>query len=233
MIIEINNREYNFPESWDEVTIGEFASIIDVIQDKELTDKQKEGKMASILGKIDEELLLNSSIRIVNLILSKLSFIADTQSFINYTQSENFEFQGVKYVIPDNFGQLTFSQYTNTDYFIKQANDNEEPAYKYAPQIIALFCQPEDEEYDFDKAKERFELFKELPVKTAYGIMNFFLLREENFRHLTNLFLTSKEILLAQMNELDKSIASGAGSRFVGNLLRNGLRNQRKLVERL
>ena len=232
-VIEINGKEYRFPKSWDEVTLEQFIELNKVLRNEDLPDSKKELNMVSILCDIDKNLLFNSSVRVVKLILGQFEYLTNFSEVLDNEVYEAFAFDGVDYELPEAIQNITFSQYSNIDYFITHALDEEIDVYEFAPQIISLLAVEEGKEYKFEDAEKNFEPFKKLPVKTAYGIVNFFLSREEHFKNLTTLYSIARQTLLSQTKQLDELIKDGNGNRFSGRFLRIGLKHIRNSLELL
>lgn len=173
------------PCSWDEVTVQQY---IDICNNQ---DKIKEDPLLfyAILFDISREALDQVEVYQFELAVSIIDQFKDTP--IGGQVKDWFEFQGVKYVIPDNLELEKIGVYTDWLALVDKMKEN---VHEFIPGCLAMLCRPEGEVYNRAIARQRESAFHGLPISTAYVVSAFFLEKqneyersmEEAIRKLTN-----------------------------------------------
>lgn len=151
------------PSCWDEVTVQQYLDLRKANPDPLY--------FYSVLFGVTLEELRLVSVSTFDLAKSITDQFTDTP--IDSDRPMEFEFQGVKYKVPQNLEFEQIGVYTDWLSIAAKAD-----AHEFIPGALAMLCRPEGEEYDKAKAVEREKLFHQLPITTAYSIATFFLQKQ-------------------------------------------------------
>lgn len=188
MIVEINNKQYNLPESWNEVKLGTFMSWYELTQSQTSDSLDYNILVLSLLMGISKEEVEDFYIQDIKDIMEELSFLntlPDTiQKSLFIVTNDNNEV--VKYVSKDNH-KLKVKEQLTIEHLLKDQNDNT----KVFPEILAILIRPAiecinketgDVEYkqheldeDMESITRRANIFKDkLFIGEVYGTIIFF-----------------------------------------------------------
>lgn len=160
--IKLENREYNFPTSWKEVSFDKYLAINKV---DEINDMYKIAKFVSILSGIEYEKVLEIPFSEFNKIpidwMIKVEDKVQNEWIIN----------DIKYCISLNLNQMTTAEYMDTVTFSKSIDTFD--------KLIAIILRPEGEKYSSVNLEARAKLLRNnLNGNDVYNITNFFLTGE-------------------------------------------------------
>lgn len=154
----------NIPESWDDVTLEQFMSIMRLMGDDNTVDIRD---AIAILTRKDKEWVNSLPINFVNSLASRLVFLNQLPS--NEARNE-VEIDGEKYFI-NYMEDLTFGEYTDIDTVMRSDDKN------YAA-FLAILCRKEGEKYD-DKftahIDKRVEMWNNVSITKVLPLISFFL----------------------------------------------------------
>ena len=168
--IEINEVIYNLPESWEEVTLDQFVRIL-----KKGTEL-KESEMLGILAGVPVDVIRQTD---SNDILQSMNLLSWTyQSLPDSKSVSEFEFEGIKYTVPENLGDVTFGEWEDINAYERKIQDNQWESLSF---MIAILCREENQIYEPRLVEEMAERFKQLPVTIAYGIGQFFFVNAKKY----------------------------------------------------
>jgi len=218
--IEIENIEYNVPQTFDEVTIDQFAKIV-ILAESEKDGLTLNKQIIKILTGVDiGDLPHEVGVTILSLMpfLNDMSVINDQNPF----NESHFIHNGVAYNVPKVINNITFDQYWCLDKILEVYKGNQ--VLNQAALIIALICLKDGEKFNYDTCKSREEEFKQIPCILACQLINGFFLQSRISNVTTMLCSMAEEELESQLELLTKSIENGSGTRLSGLFVRSYLK---------
>lgn len=255
LIIEIDNIEYECPQSWADVTLKHYCDSVEVLnsmpkklytitfgkqEDVEKLDITSEDELTfasfykkwvafwcqvpeSIIGKLPVQ--VEDGIGVINLynMLTKFMVMPNENEC---PISEQIEYNGVKYMMPDSQKKLngeiqpmvnaTFDEFYEGAELKRVQQDLKDGNAKILPLLTAIIYRPakairkglfrkvvgyEIEAYDSSKVKERAGLFAHLPMDKVWGAYFFFI--RSRLTLLKNTLNSSKEEVEKHLTSLD------------------------------
>lgn len=183
-IFNLNNKEYNYPESWEELTVERYVNIAKLEESRAdyfLAELYLLKMIETICGAEDgelDELILDDVIEIS----SNITFLQKDYSWPNI---KTLEIDGVTYVFPTDLNKLTMGEYISMKTFQENSKSNADAL----PYILAIILRPgkliKDEEtgqekwvqdkFTINNIEWRKELFMKQPVTNLMGPITFFL----------------------------------------------------------
>lgn len=159
--IKIEDTLYNVPESWDDVTLGQYEKWFDYVADT----KMKEVELVSLISTIPFDLLSTLP----------LSFYTDVLNMVSFAFAGN-DFKPSNKIVIDNDvysvsvkDELTLAQYVDVEAtFEEEGNDSR------LSEILAIVCLRKGEKYDSKILKERKKLFQDLKMNEVFPLLAFF-----------------------------------------------------------
>jgi hypothetical protein len=195
--IEINNKEYNIPNKWEEMTVDYYCGLYHIIKKYQVTEEEEnsendlskyhamqENKMYKELfiymTGISEEIMLNVPMTNVTAVIECLNEIMEEYKpkGIDY-----FEFEGDIYYFPMDFLRTgTFGDYIESQQLEMNTQYLKNGRFDILPEQMAILCKQVDEEVDLDNIEEKTKKFRKLTMDIVWEF-SFFL----NKRTLTSL----------------------------------------------
>ena len=187
--IEINNREYNIPNKWEEMTLDYYCGIYEIIKKYQITEEEQnsendltkylanqENKMYRDLfiymTKIDEKTMKNVPISDVFAVIECLEEIMEEYKpkGLDY-----FEFEGDIYYFPLDFLRTgTFGDYIESQQLEMNTQYLKNGRFDILPEQMAILCKKVDEEVDLDDIDEKAKKFRGLTMDIVWEF-SFFL----------------------------------------------------------
>lgn len=166
---KFNEKEYKFPDCWDDLLVEDFIKILKLEKTKELYqhDELYAAKLVELLLGISEEEFNDFDLELFTLLAEKLIFLHEPADYKN--KKEVF-INGVKYVSPKNFNKLTMGEYSSIKIITK-----DKPYEEQILLILSIIFRPEGEKFEAAKIGERVELYKKCRLVDVYEIITFFL----------------------------------------------------------
>jgi hypothetical protein len=166
---KFNEKEYNFPDCWDDILVEDFIKILKLEKQKSLYqfDELYAAKLVEILLNIEEEVLNEFDLGLFGELVEKLFFL---QSLPDYTNKNEIILDGVKYVTPQNLNKLTLGEYASIKTLTKDKEYEEQILL-----ILSIILRPEGEKFEANKIGDRVERFKKLRIIDVNEAVNFFL----------------------------------------------------------
>jgi hypothetical protein len=183
LTIDDEVKEFNIPESWDEVTVEQFCELFSFNRE-ELTPIELGVKTLNIFIGVDEETLMMLNYDdFINLI----NIVNFTNTDIDSKYSDSVEIEGETYFMKDDFSQLTMGEIISIETLIESSNGN---IFGSMAKLLCIFLRKKKENGKLESFKGTFmnreSIFKLLPVSQVYGVFVFFLggatLLENNMR---------------------------------------------------
>ena len=187
--IEINNKEYNIPNKWEEMTLDYYCGIYEIIKKYQITEDEEnsendltkyianqENKMYRDLfiymTKIDEKTMKNVPISDVFAVIECLEEIMEEYKpkGLDY-----FEFEGDVYYFPLDFLRTgTFGDYIESQQLEMNTQYLKNGRFDILPEQMAILCKKVDEEVDLDDIDEKAKKFRGLTMDIVWEF-SFFL----------------------------------------------------------
>tara|TARA_B100001939_G_scaffold342228_1_gene353066 strand:+ start:354 stop:998 length:645 start_codon:yes stop_codon:yes gene_type:complete len=187
--IEINNKEYNIPNKWEEMTLDYYCGIYEIIKKYQITEEEQnsendltkylanqENKMYRDLfiymTKIDEKTMKNVPISDVFAVIECLEEIMEEYKpkGLDY-----FEFEGDIYYFPLDFLRTgTFGDYIESQQLEMNTQYLKNGRFDILPEQMAILCKKVDEEVDLDDIDEKAKKFRGLTMDIVWEF-SFFL----------------------------------------------------------
>lgn len=205
--IELKGKNYNFPTSWDDITVRQLMEIEEL--NDESADMQKLSKIAAILLDVEKDEILGLEI---DEFLTLLNEVADVMSSKQTTKYQsNITLDGISYRAR-NIEEFNTREFTDFDTLSADGKKN-------LPMLLALIYHSEDEGADYVKeTQEKAEKFLNLPASIAIEAVRFF--SKELLRFVKNTVFSSPAAqemmkrnpkIADQMQEVEDLI-NGAGA---------------------
>ncbi len=187
--IEINNKEYNIPNKWEEMTLDYYCGIYEIIKKYQITEDEEnsendltkyianqENKMYRDLfiymTKIDEKTMKNVPISDVFAVIECLEEIMEEYKpkGLDY-----FEFEEDVYYFPLDFLRTgTFGDYIESQQLEMNTQYLKNGRFDILPEQMAILCKKVDEEVDLDDIDEKAKKFRGLTMDIVWEF-SFFL----------------------------------------------------------
>jgi len=199
--IKFNNKEYDIPQNWDEVTIGM------LIKSSELSDLLSDAPLIAVLSAYTgipvNELRLSNA--------GEVKIVIDIMDFISViyepTPESSFIFNGEEYKCNEELIEQPFEDWVSIQTTMHNFKDDQVRAL---PRLVAILCKKDGETLNDFKLDERSKLMLSLPMTKAKNIEAFFLHSLNAYRAVTLLSSITKEeenILLAKLQELQNTVS--------------------------
>ena len=187
--IEINNKEYNIPNKWEEMTLDYYCGIYEIIKKYQITEDEEnsendltkyianqENKMYRDLfiymTKIDEKTMKNVPISDVFAVIECLEEIMEEYKpkGLDY-----FEFEGDVYYFPLDFLRTgTFGDYIESQQLEMNTKYLKNGRFDILPEQMAILCKKLYDEVDLDDIDEKAKKFRGLTMDIVWEF-SFFL----------------------------------------------------------
>jgi hypothetical protein len=201
--IIINEKEYNIPQSWNEVTLKQ---QIELSQIKDRDDLFKNLFMVQTYTGIPMEIVKKMNINEFKQILSNLKFLTEQPKS---ELIKDFKLNGNTYYVSDSLLKGETQDFLSIEAVLQKYKDNE---VKALPYIIAVICKQKGESldsYDVEKRALEFEL---LDYQTANNIWFFFAQTEVFFSKNIKFYLNLQDKQMTQsLNYTENIIKKSAG----------------------
>lgn len=173
----LNNKEYNIPSSWDNVTIADFRELMKVVRNQPMYDNDIlfSLKLVSTVTKIPYEILEGITTEDFYRLQKELEW-----ANIMATPSDKKEFiiKGIKYIPVTDFNQLKMGEVISCELLIKDS-EPDELAGNLMPILVRRAVKHKRKEvpadYDSDDYDDNKELFlHNLSIRDALRYKDFF-----------------------------------------------------------
>ena len=187
--IEINNKEYNIPNKWEEMTLDYYCGIYEIIKKYQITEDEQnsendltkyiasqENKMYRDLfvymTKIDEKTMKNVPITDV---FSVIECLEEIMEEYKPKGLDYFEFENDVYYFPLDFLRTgTFGDYIESQQLEMNTQYLKNGRFDILPEQMAILCKKVDEEVDLDDIDEKAKKFRGLTMDIVWEF-SFFL----------------------------------------------------------
>jgi hypothetical protein len=198
--IKFNNKDYQVPEYWHEVTVGM------LIKASELSELLDEAPIIAIISAY-------TGIPVTQLKVSKTNEVSEIINIMHFITTPyepkpntTFLLNRESYHCEDELVDQKFEDFVSIQTALY--NHREEPV-RALPKLLAILCKKDNEVLDDFDLNERAKLMEQLPMTYAKDVEAFFLHSLNAYRSLTLLSSTQelqKEIVLAKVRELQSTM---------------------------
>ena len=191
--------DFSIPESWKELTLETYERV------KEDNDALE---VFSALSGLELEFIRLCNVKEVEFLVSQIEDIFKVEDLENNTDTvDSFTIRGRKFIVPSDILGIKAGQYWD----IRKI----EESYQGKPieavrKLISFLAIEEGKEYDYKDTDEKYELFKELDVETAFKIRTFFL---------TNLLLSINDSNLSLIKSTRRKNLKQVTTLLVGSMV--------------
>jgi hypothetical protein len=165
-------KEFNLPENWDEVTIGDFVKLFSFNREG-LTTIELSVKVINILTGIDEELVMMMNITDFEKLVEVFNFTTKELEPVNV---ESIELEGEMYYLKSDFAKLTMGEVISIETILQSADGN---LFKVMDKLLCIFLRKKKENGKLEAFKgefmDRVNIFHNAPITKVYNIFSFFL----------------------------------------------------------
>jgi len=227
--IQFNDKKYDIPQSWDEVTLEQ---QIKVTADAEhfTTDTTKRIAILSGYMGISPEELRHAHIQKVAPLFKHLKFIGEA---VPDKPVAEFEFNGSTYYVAQNLVEQEFQDFVSLENALQGTKGD---LLRALPLVIAILAKKRTEDgfetiddYDVEK---RAEEFKRLPIAIANGIGVFFYTSVNTFTAISPSFSQPNNLVEMKANSLLNTLKPQAGQGLLMRWLLGVSRSYIKFIKK-
>lgn len=170
--IDGENKTYDIPTQWDDVTVDKFIEIVKLDEKKDINDLEKVMELMNILTTIpkdDVELLpVESFMKIQN----NFSFV---KTDVDKKGKESIVIDGEEYFVKNDFNDLTMGESITIETLLKEVDN---PMY-ILDKMLCLFLRKKKENGKLESFKttfltDRIDIFRKAPITSVYDNLIFF-----------------------------------------------------------
>lgn len=194
---------YNIIDSWDKCSLETFSNYVRYISQLEENQEADTIEILQIFSNIPKEVILKMPQELFEKLLEKLTFLNDKLDLDKEESKPDIVIDGETY-------QINYMESLKVHEHLDVTTVLDSDKYNY-PTILAILCRKPNEEYDDDfiakHLDKRIDMFKNLNVKEARKLINFFLLCNAKYVILSQNSMKI-EFLKEEITELVKLIES-------------------------
>jgi hypothetical protein len=177
--LKINNKTFNVPEGWSEVTFRNFIDLTLIKEDKYESDIDKYINSMSVLTDDPDAFIISVN----DMDINDFTTVKDFFEWTNYQPEiqgakEIIEIDGEKYTMKKEMNQLTMGEIVSLEMLLKNNTQNLLPL-EIAFGVLFRKINPETNEIEKFNANSVNHLIRELSPKVGlldvYGVLTFFL----------------------------------------------------------
>lgn len=207
--IEINEVEYNIPESFEDISFGEFEELLIMLEEHPSSPKITHDLALDViqfLTKIDKQLMLECNELVYKYVYSTIQFAFFQESLKEIPLKLAFNIGGILHEC-SNDPNCTTKEYVDRDEVL-----NNFPKEKKLSGMIAIFLRPISKEYNSKDLEERINLIKKEKTTEIYPLIAFFLAKRELCQRTMKVYSMALHLTQGQMEELNSYLKSGDGT---------------------
>jgi hypothetical protein len=198
--ILFNNKKYNLPQAWSEVTIAmliKSEKLLELLEDSPIVVI-----ISSYTGIPIKELKV-SNVKEVQEVINIMSFITEPYE---PQQRIEFTYNNEVYQCAEDLTEQKFEDFVSIQTALY--NHRDQPT-KALPKLLAIYCKKENETLDSFDLNVRAKEFEQLPMTIAKDIEAFFLSSINAYNTITNLSSNPnimRDIVLEHCKELTNTM---------------------------
>lgn len=184
--IEINEKEYRIPSSFDEMNLEQYCKAFYNLpkyggdeEDKVAYYRHLKNSesiiMSRIMGEADD-FCINLPLSVYSRILSELKFVYDSEGLLKNTRA-SIEIDGERYWIP-NFEQMSMRQYIDADMVMKEEDNDMQYIEMLAILLLRKDSKGEFEVYD-GNYQDKIEKIRKLSCSIALPLVYHYYKKKE------------------------------------------------------
>lgn len=213
-------QKYNIPEGWHEVTVEHYQRI---------HGKTGVALIAALIGIDEWTLLCRIPTAVIKEHLNPLTAFVKTEKLDAIVK--RFKHEGKEYSCLPSITQTMFGQFIDCEKITAEAKPDD---MSYMAKVISILYQPVKDEktlpYDILKTDEMEKAFMRLPMTTAFGCINFFLILSAILNTNSRTYLTSLQVRKGLILQELKKLESGSDGMGLPSNYRAILRKQIRLL---
>ena len=196
--LEINDKKYRIPESFDELTLEEYCRIFwkmdSVMSDDEVEQFKKgveaESTIISRLMGEDDDFCLGLPINVYSQIVQRLRYLYDVD-FLRKSSKARIVIDGKRYSVPP-FNEMPLRQYIDADVILK---DKENPM-QYI-ELLAVLLTAKDKDGKWipynGEYQDMMGKLRKMPCSEALGIVYHFFKKGHSLKRISQLSMKVEE----------------------------------------
>ena len=177
--LEINTNGkkevYTLPQSWSEVSVVQFQSLMVIMEDEDLNDLEIKIRSISALTGCSIGSISKASMSNLNAVYDSLTAL--TVDMPNKGLRNVIEIDGIEYGLIPNMDDLTFGEFADIDTWMQDGYRNlvDILSVLYRPVVKRKGDRYKIEEYDLESRALRADIFSQsMSIDSVYGAMVFF-----------------------------------------------------------
>lgn len=227
--ITLNNKKYDIPSSWDDITLTDQIRIADVAAKH--TGLTSQLQLVAGYANIPIEVIKHLHISELPKLVKQLDFVKEP---LETKPMESFEHKGHTYHIIPTLLNGEFQDFISLEAVMTNHKEN---IYEGLPMMIAILCKRENESLDDYDIEERSKEFMDLPIRIVNNISSFFLNIGISSQLSTPTYLGEMEKNLSQevikaLDELILTTKQSGGQGLLGRLQKRMLRKYAQYLKK-
>lgn len=157
-------KEVEIKNKWEDITISEYQSIMEIIENPDLSLEAKQNELMSVVTDLPYEDILRLQVSQYTKILNNMEFLK--KPIPSKHMNKTIIINNQKFNVITKLSDILAGQYLELQYLMKGEND-----YDNIHKITALFIIPSDQKYgDFDMVEHQEFLKLNLDIVSAYAV---------------------------------------------------------------
>jgi hypothetical protein len=216
--LEINQKPYKVPESWGDVTLGQFCEAFE----PETETKRDRVIFGLKLSGIDYKEFCKWPFVDQMEVVNKIAFT--WEDLPKAGDSMKIQHDGKTYAVPGNWGRVSVAEWLDLDFRITQLG-----TVKAIPYVLGIYFRLEGQtDYNSEQAAKLGEEFKGLPIVAAWSAANFFIRKGAALSKASKACLNLEAAAAKAVEQAKASLRNGGGSgklrRWLGMMLLNSMK---------
>ena len=199
-------KRYELPTSWDEVSVGQYTSLMIAVDKEDSTEIELMIKSLEALADIPGGLLTKAPIKMLREAYKQLGELTSINP--NNELSRVVEIDGIEYGFIPDFDDFTLAEFVDLDNYLQDGFNNLDKVFAvlYRPVLERDGIKYTIEDYDLKDIIKRRKLFRErMSIDTVYAALVFF----------CNIGKKHTESMLSYLEEEIKSLSITKSSQIV------------------
>ena len=187
--IEINSKEYNIPNKWEEMTVDYYCGVYEIIKKYQITEEEANSDNDLTKYHVMQENKMYKELLIymtgisgdkvaqipINDVSELIKCVDEIMEQYKPKGMDYFEFEGDIYYFPMDFLRTaTFGDYIESQQLELNTQYLKNGRFDILPEQMAILCKQVDEEVDLDNIDEKAKKFRELTMDIVWEF-SFFL----------------------------------------------------------
>ena len=165
-------KTYEFPDSWEEVTVKQFCDIYTHNFDN-YNEFESSIVLLSIISGIEREIIEMMDVDDFKMLLDKLKFIKED---VKKVETDSIKIGEDEYFLQMDFDRFTTGEIITIEMILEKANNN---LFKVISELLCVFLRKKTDSGRLEKFKttmlQRKTMFESVKIAEIYHIFGFFL----------------------------------------------------------